>query len=67
MAQVGGGESEATLFIWSQEDLQRAIDLGTWYDSEEEDSGSDVDLEDTDSGPSQSDYPPESEVPLLGR
>ena len=43
-------ENEATLCICSEEDLQRAIELGKWYDSEEESCSSDADPEDTDSG-----------------
>ena len=45
MAQSGG--SEAVSCISSEEDLQRMIELGSWYDSEEESSS---EAEDTDSG-----------------
>ena len=46
MAQSQG--SEAVSCISSEEDLQRMIELGSWYDSEEESSS---ETEDTDSGP----------------
>ena len=39
-----------TVCIRSVEDLQRAIELGTWYDSEDD---GDSETEDTDSGPCQ--------------
>ena len=48
MAQSGG--SEAVSCINSEEDLQRVIELGSWYDSEEESSS---ETEDTDSGSDQ--------------
>ena len=58
MAQVQG--SEATC-IFSKEDLQRAIELGVWYDSEGEESSSDT--EDVDSGAmDQNGYREELEV-----
>ena len=48
MARSGG--SEAVSCISSEEDLQRVIELGSWYDSEEESSS---ETEDTDSGSDQ--------------
>ena len=48
MAQNEG--SEAVSRISSEEDLQRVIELGSWYDSEEESSS---EAEDTDSGSDQ--------------
>lgn len=48
MAQSQG--NEAVSCISSEEDLQRMIELGSWYDSEEESSS---ETEDTDSGPDQ--------------
>lgn len=49
-------ESESTLCICSEEDLQRAIELGKWYNGEEEDSSSDADPEDADSGSRQNSF-----------
>ncbi len=45
MAQSEG--SEAVSCISSEEDLRRIIELGSWYDSEDESSS---ETEDTDSG-----------------
>ena len=41
------GSEAVSVCISSEEDLQRVIELGSWYDSEEEGSS---DTEDTDSG-----------------
>ena len=74
MAQSGG--SEAVSCISSEEDLQRMIELGSWYDSEEESSS---EAEDTDSGSDRNhdevwwdnpiytlDLDPRAHRPLLG-
>lgn len=55
MAQVQDQEGGSVpACIYSEEDLQRAIELGAWYDSEEDETCSDD--EDTDSGADQYGY-----------